>query len=283
MSKNQEHYSTLQIRITNLDTELLPEFFFEEGCNGIEELNEHFWKIYFDGLLPNAKVEHLVSRLLALNPSLRREDIEIQRQMTRDWLAEWKKFFKPFKVGKHVWIYPPWENINSSDKDLNIIIDPQMAFGTGHHETTRLMIELTEHYLRRGDTVLDVGAGSGILAILAQKKGAGLVYAIDIDPEAIANARHNARLNHVNHIEFIEGDLDKIPAYLFKLILANINRPVLQQLLNGLVTRLSANGTLILSGLLEQDEPLMIKEISSSLTLLEKRKLNEWRALVFKN
>lgn len=283
MLKNPDYYSTIQIRITDLDTELLPEIFFQEGCSGIEEVNENYWKIYFKDTLPNARVERLLSRLFALNPSLHKEDIKIQRQMTRDWLAEWKEFFRPLKIGNHVWIYPPWEKMHTSKDDIHLIIDPQMAFGTGHHETTRLMIELTELYLQPGDNVLDVGTGSGILAILAQKKGAGQVCASDIDPEAITNARHNAMLNHVNQIEFIEGDVDKIPKYEHNLILANINRQVLQRLLSALVVRLCAKGTLILSGLLEQDESIIIKEISSSLSLVEKRKLKEWRALVFKN
>ena len=282
MSKKPKNYSILNIRVSNLDTEFLPEFFFQRGCSGLEELSGDYWKIYFPGALSAKKLQRIVKSLSAFNASLDDADIKVHYHMNQDWLTEWKKFFKPIKIGKNIWVYPPWEKMTPSTDNIHIVINPQMAFGTGHHETTQLMIELMEQYLNRGDVVLDVGTGSGILAILAKKSGAKCVYGIDIDTEAIANAKHNAELNDINEIVFIEGSLEKISVNSFDLVLANINRLVLQQLLPNLIPRLNSNGILILSGLLEQDIPLIMKEISPSLTLLKNRKLKEWWALVCK-
>ncbi len=282
MSYKKDNYSIVKIHVSDFNTELLPEFFFRRGCSGIEELNDHYWQIYFTDSLEPEKFAGIVESLKILNPGIHAEDISLQLKRGRDWLAEWKFFFHPLKVGDTTWVLPPWKKMNLSGKEIGIIIDPQMAFGTGHHETTRMMIELVEKYLHRGDKVLDVGTGSGILAILAKKRGAAEVWGCDIDSEAIANAEHNAALNDEKDIIFREGDIQVVPAESFDVVLANINLTAIRQVLSVLTAKLKSAGTLILSGVLDQDLHLIEAEIGTTLSKLEIRSLNEWRALVLK-
>jgi ribosomal protein L11 methyltransferase len=282
MNNGKENYSILKINISKFDTELLPEFFFRHGCSGIEELNDHHWQVYFAGGLGAAKYADIVESLQTLNPQIQAEDISTYQKRGQDWLTEWKKFFHPIRVGASTWVLPPWEKIVLPAKEVGIIIDPQMAFGTGHHETTQMMIELVEAYICEGDKVLDVGTGSGILAILSKKRGASEIWGCDIDGEAIANAKHNAVLNDAKDIFFEKGDIQVIPAESFDLVLANINLAAIRNILSGLYGKLKSTGTLILSGVLEDDLPLIKTIIGKTLSVLELRSMNEWRALVLK-
>ena len=118
-------------------------------------------------------------------------------QESEDWLAQWKAHFIPLRVTDRLWVCPPWDVREPAPGEHVILIEPQMAFGTGHHATTQLCLQLLEQYLKPGDAVLDVGTGSGILAIAAAKLGAGDVLGIDSDADAIENARENVRLNGV--------------------------------------------------------------------------------------
>ena len=163
-----------------------------------------------------------------------------------------------------------------------ITIDPQMAFGTGHHATTQLMIELMERYLKSAVTVLDAGTGSGILAIIAAKLGAAGVFGFDIEPEAIQNARHNAQLNEVSEIQFEIGDFSVIPSEVYQLILANINRNVLTEILPKLLSHLSANGYLILSGILNEDKADIQDQLPPDVYVIEEVSKEEWAGIVLK-
>jgi len=282
MHNKEDGYSLVKICVSDVNTDLLSEFFFRQGCSGIEELNDGYWQVYFAENLEVEKFTGILESLKIFIPGIGEDDISLHYNISRDWLAEWKKFFHPIKIGKSIWISPPWEKLNLSGNEVGIIIDPQMAFGTGHHETTRMMIELVEKYLCRGDKVLDVGTGSGILAILAKKRGAAEVWGCDIDSEAIANAEHNAALNDEKDINFRKGDIQVIPVESFDMVLANINLQAIQKMLSGLTAKLKSSGTLILSGVLEQDLHLINTDTGTALSKLEIRRLNEWQALVLK-
>ncbi len=117
-------------------------------------------------------------------------EIEIVGVKEEDWANSWKAYYKPFKIGKIV-IVPAWENYVAEDNEIVVTMDPGMAFGTGTHETTRLIIGLLQKYVKEGDTLLDVGTGSGILAICGAKLGAGECYAYDIDPMSVRVANEN--------------------------------------------------------------------------------------------
>jgi ribosomal protein L11 methyltransferase len=144
------------------------------------------------------------------------------------------------------------------------------------------MIELLECYLKPADSVLDAGTGSGILAILAAKLGASKVFGFDIEPESIENARYNARLNNVQEIQFEIGDDSVIPSENYQLILANINRNVLTDILPTLSEHLTINGHLILSGILQDDKKQIERCLSPGENIIHELRIEEWIGLVLK-
>ena len=202
----------------------------------------------------------------------------------RDWNAEWKKNLGPIIISNSLAIKPSW--IKSSEHlAQNVIeIDPQMAFGTGSHATTRLILRLIEKYIRRGFKVLDVGTGSGILAIAAAKLGAAQVYAFDNDPVAVETAKINCQKNRVTHrISVFTGTIDTLGHTGFDVILANINRSVIVKILPKLVDKTNKPATILLSGILDEEEKLVCSEISQlGLNISEIQHQDEWVAFVVK-
>jgi ribosomal protein L11 methyltransferase len=183
------------------------------------------------------------------------EQIEWSEVEDADWLAEWKKHWKPTEIGQFV-IAPPWEDV-AEDGRIVIRIEPNMAFGTGTHETTQLCIKAIEEHYYPGDSFLDVGTGTGILAIAAAKVGArdltthahGRIFACDTDVDSIKLAKENAAANGVANIEFAIGPLtEDSPVYDF--VCANLTIDVILPILRLLLSK--ARKTLVLSGILTE-------------------------------
>ena len=126
--------------------------------------------------------------------------IETQLMAEEEWANAWKKYYKPFRLGEHILIVPSWEEVEAQPGDIRITLDPGMAFGTGTHETTSMCLTMLEQLVKSGQTVLDIGCGSGILGIAAAKLGAGRVIGSDLDPNAVQVARENAAENGVSEI-----------------------------------------------------------------------------------
>lgn len=179
----------------------------------------------------------------------------------RDWGQEWKKFFHPFRIGRNLVIKPSWEAFEPGDNDLVITLDPGMAFGTGHHATTRLCLEALETIMEQVKNpdafrVLDVGCGTGILAIAAAKLGAGRVTGIDIDDIAVETAGENALLNGFTQIQFSNQPLSSIKSS-FDLILANLTSQLLIELQPLFSSLLARGGQLVVSGILALEKEEM--------------------------
>lgn len=204
-----------------------------------------------------------------------------------DWSNSWKVHFKPLRVGKHLLIVPTWEEAAELAGDLVIRIDPGMAFGTGGHETTRLCLELLEAVLENGPllsipSLLDLGTGSGILAIAANLLGAGRILALDIDPDAVTVARENLALNDMSdRIECGTVPLESLTEN-FDIILANILAEELVRLSSSLAERLLPGGSLILSGILAEKEQMVRQGFSfQPLTYLRTVSDGEWVAMLY--
>ena len=279
-SPEKNRYMVLILTVEEKNRDLISYYLFEQGCSGIEEISDNRWKVYFPGNLDETRQQELRQALSDDPFRLPENRLLFTREETRDWMAEWKAHFKPLRVGRRILVTPPWEQTGAEENLINLKIDPQMAFGTGHHATTQMMMELLEDYLEAGFSVLDAGTGSGILAILAKKLGALSVFAYDTDPEAIDNARHNAALNQVNRIEFVTGDETAIPAADYDMILANINRNVLLGILPKLVSCLKENGWLLLSGLLDTDKKAILAKIPVEFRRVKELRKEEWVGLV---
>ncbi len=171
-----------------------------------------------------------------------------------DWLAEWKKHWKPTEIGRFI-IAPPWEEIGETEK-ISIRIEPNMAFGTGTHDTTQLCLKAVGELYQSGQTVLDVGTGTGILAIAAAKLGAKTVFGCDTDEDSVKIASDNAVLNGVDWIEFADGPLEtEAPVYDF--VCANLTVDVIVPMLGLLLAK--TGSILLLSGILVEQR-LIITE-----------------------
>lgn len=193
-----------------------------------------------------------------------------------DWLAEWKKHWRPTVVGPFV-IAPPWEAV---DEDKIVIrIEPNMAFGTGTHETTQLCLKSIADNSRVGQTFLDVGTGTGILAIAAAKLGSDNILAFETDADSVAIAKENAILNGVGEkIEFVHGTLgDEIPQ--FDLVCANLTIDVIVPLLPLLLAKACA--TLVLSGILVEQKNIIPAELEKfEISNFRIKTLGEWLAVI---
>lgn len=205
--------------------------------------------------------EHL-ERLAPDYPALVLTEPVVSTVRMEDWSCSWKEHFKPLRVGRRLLIAPTWEDAYPGPDDILLRIDPGMAFGTGGHETTRLCLELLEKVMDEAPTftvpdVLDLGTGSGILAMAAVKLGAGRVLALDIDPDAVEVARENITLNGLeDSIELGTTPLEALDGT-FDVILANILAEELVRLAPDLSRRAKAGGVVILSGILAEKEALV--------------------------
>jgi ribosomal protein L11 methyltransferase len=204
-----------------------------------------------------------------------------------DWANAWKEHYQPFRVGKRLWIQPGWlEATENRPEDVVLTLDPGMAFGTGTHQTTQLCLEALEEFISGGDKVLDVGTGSGILAIAAVKLGAGEVMALDTDRQAVKAVIENAELNQTaSKITTRQGTLASLSPKkkYWDLVLVNIQAPVIIDLFNDddLLGYLSDNGRLILSGIVDiQAGEVEAAVVSAGGQLLERRAKGEWIGLV---
>jgi ribosomal protein L11 methyltransferase len=185
--------------------------------------------------------------------------VEENEVTAQNWNKQWEETIQPLAVGPFL-IKPTWAEMPEEHADKTLLeIDPKMSFGTGYHESTRLALRFLPNLVDKGDFVLDAGCGTGILAIAATKLGATKAIAFDIDPWAQANAVENLYLNNVaDAIAFREGDISVVPEAHFDLILANINRGVLLDLLPAFAKKLKPDGHLVLAGLLLEDRNGML-------------------------
>ena len=180
---------------------------------------------------------------------------------SKDWNEEWEKnYFKPIRIGNDCLIRASFHEPEPG-YTYTIIIDPKMAFGTGNHETTYLMISWMLEEQLAGKRLLDMGCGTAVLAILARMKGAEKVVAIDIDEWAYTNALENIRLNHTAEIEVALGGAERIAAFApFEVIFANINRNILLQDMHHYAEALQPAGQLVMSGFYLEDLPIIAEE-----------------------
>jgi ribosomal protein L11 methyltransferase len=235
-------------------------------------------KGYFEEAVDAAEIADAVRQTLEAfgRPTedlIKAEQAAVENQ---DWLAEWKKHWKPTPVGKFL-ITPPWENVEGAD-GIVISIEPNMAFGTGTHDTTQLCLVAIGATLKSGESFLDVGTGTGILSIAAAKLGAGPIVACDTDADSVAIARENAIANSVGNIEFRDGGIDS-DGQKFDFVAANLTLDVISPLLPILVEK--AERVLLLSGILADQQP-EIEAALDRLALPERtiKQSGEWISVV---
>ena len=232
----------------------------------------------------SGKIQAFLSSLSHFHPG----SFTLHRRVIKEemWAEKWKANFKPLRITPRLVVKPPWEEYVPAKGELVIEIDPGMAFGTGTHPSTQMCLQGLEEIAGSSphlSSLLDVGTGSGILAIAARKLGIGQVLAVDIDPVAIASARKNALANKiVGGLEFRVGSADGLRRK-FDIIVANLLPQELLQVAPVLPKRMSSGGTLIVSGLLRHQKKEMISAFAQQgLEILRSRDARGWACLMLR-
>ncbi len=271
-------YPTVHVDVSTADAEIASSMLWDLGATGIEERDAEtlanaegadvMLVAFFDS---EEDAAHAIAELAPRSARL----VFIEGD---DWKERWKEFFKPTRVGRRIVVRPSWEPFEAGPSDVVITLDPGQAFGTGTHETTRLVLEEIDELVAGGERVLDVGCGSGILSIGALLLGAKEAVAIDTDPIAVDVTKENAAINEVSDrvhasttpIEAIEGTYD--------LVVANIQKSALVPMAPLLIAKTS--DALVLSGLLVHEEQ-EVRAAYAALPLIRRRVQGDWLALRF--
>ncbi len=237
--------------------------------------------IYFPPALSEEEVKELVSSALTPKSHV---SWAVGWEHEQDWMTGWRQYFKPIAVGKRIIVKPPWGQIPSElvGRDVVVEIEPKMAFGTGTHPSTQLVLEAEEDLLEKRADVLDVGTGSGILAIAAVLLGARRVVAFDVDTTAVRNAVENLRRNKVqDRVWIYAGGPECVTASrCFDLVLANIRTDVHRELLGFYRQRLSRWGRVVLSGVLRSETAELNQLLrQEGFTVERVREREEWAAI----
>ncbi len=276
-----KQYKEFNIKTDPFYPDIISGFLWELNIAGINE-EEDSLKIFTDDKIIVTK-EEIINQLQKLvdNKIITSFSIEEQTHEYKNWNEEWEKGLNIIEASDNIVIKPSSKIYDNKENKITITIDPKMSFGTGEHQTTKLMIQLIEKHLKEGMRILDVGTGTGILSIAAIKLGADSAIALDNDEWCLENIQENCKLNDVmNEIEIKISEIQQVKENIFDLILANIQKNVLLDIAGEIIKRLKKYGIVILSGLLIEDEKDIIDKYKE-LRLIDKKIMGEWLALVF--
>lgn len=270
----------LVVRGSAADRDLLVADLLDLGFEAFEETDRDLKAYMPADAWTRSPVEALSD--LAAKHRLAASDLVTSRIPAQNWNATWEASLRPIKVGRFL-IKPSWCPVPEDAEEIEVLeIDPKMSFGTGYHETTRLMLWLMEETLRPGQVVLDAGTGTGILAIAAVRLGAARVVAFDIDPWAEINAEENLVRNDAQqHVEVRIGDIEVVPEAGYQVILANIQLNTLIAYLPDFDVRLACGGALILGGILLRDRGVLMEAAAAAgYVAVDEAQEGEWWSVV---
>jgi ribosomal protein L11 methyltransferase len=255
----------------------------ELGSSGVWETGNSLRCYFKKDEWQKQKGEIFLSFLRSLEKENKVEFV-VKELQEENWNEIWEKSIEPIEVGEKFVIKPTWKSYDKKSDRIVIQIDPKMSFGTGFHETTRLMLRAIEKYMKPGSKVLDVGTGTGILAIASIKLGAREAIGVDIDEWAYVNAIENAQLNDVKEcFKIILGSIEDVVDRDFDFILANINRNAVVAMMSSFYDKLKDGGTLITSGYLDFEQGDIEENLRAfEFEIIDVFKEGEWIAIVSK-
>ncbi len=282
--KGMKNYLEFKITTKPFLPDILSGIMWELEILGVLE-RENFLAVYAEEK-SNLKVkdfESLLSRLIKEN-LIESFDVLISNIAEKNWNEEWEKTLDVIKVSPKIIIKPSFKSYKKERDEIVIEIDPKMSFGTGDHETTRLVLRLLEKHLKKQDKVLDVGSGTAILSIGSVMLGAQSAVAIDNNEWCYLNGIENVEKNKVkSEVEVRTGEAQDVEERDFDLTLANINKNVLREIRDDLVERTKKDGKIILSGVLTSDRAEIVEQYeSANLKTIDSLVEGEWTAIVFK-
>ena len=289
-NRDPPQWMEIAIRIDPIAHEPLGSFLFDLGCSGIvtQDLRDRTLKAYlpfYGNLEPTRNRIHVfLQELRKIFPEIPSHRFQITPLKDEDWGLRWREFFAPERVTPGLTIVPGWEPVPSSQSGHIIRMDPGPAFGTGKHPTTRMCLEAMEKVSPTGQwSMLDVGTGSGILAIYGAKLGAKRVVAVDMDPEALRWARINIELNRLSTPVHLSGNpVEKLEGS-FWLLTANLTSEDILRLLPHFSRLLDPGGWLIVSGILRDRVNAMKKDLGAyPFCEHETRVQEEWACLTLR-
>ena len=229
-------------------------------------------------------IKQKVSALTGFGIDIGEGSVSLGQVNEEDWANEWKKYYKPTKIGEKLVVKPTWEDYEVQSGDLVIELDPGMAFGTGTHETTTMCMRELEKYVTEDSKVFDIGCGSGILAIAAAKLGAKDVIAVDLDEVAVKVAAENVVHNHVqDSVQVLHGNLIDVVSDKADIVVANIIADIIKILARDVHSCMKEDAVFISSGIIHAK----VNEVKESLIengfeIIEVKTLGEWNAIVAK-
>jgi ribosomal protein L11 methyltransferase len=272
------NYIELQVQISPDYTDILMAELAELGFESFVETDEGLNAYIIESDFDETNLQELVTKYESQTAIV----YELSSLEKRNWNAEWEREYEPIEVADQVRVRASFHQPEARFR-YDIVINPKMSFGTGHHETTAMMMEQQLGFDFAGKTVLDVGSGTGILAVLAAKMGASSVVAFDIEEWAVENARENAELNTSPQVTVFQGTIaDVDPTGQYDIVLANINRNVLLAEIPTYTSLMPETGKLIVSGFYEHDAPdIEQKARESGLTTIQKLVKNQWTSIAF--
>lgn len=221
---------------------------------------------------------------LSLEPGVSESNVTVKLRDDEEWKDVWKTFYVPFEIAPGFIIKPSWEEYEPKADEIILEMDPGMAFGTGTHETTRMCAKFAARHVKHGDSVLDIGCGTGILGIVAANCGAAEVLAIDIDDAAVKCARENVQKNRVSdRVHVVQGTLEDVPPVKRDVILINIVADIIIGLTPKFPDHLTENGLLVVSGIIHSRVQDVISACElQGFVIVEHDTEGEWDAMVFR-
>ncbi len=276
----QKFYYELFLEIQEQYKNLFLDFVFDLGVDAIEEKGNGIYIRSEENLEELTWAIEIFAQKLSQKFNLKENILlrkSIEKKENKDWVEEYKKGIKPILID-NIYIHTTWQE--EKENYLNVKINPALAFGSGHHESTYGCVKFLQKFAKNNLRSLDIGCGSGILAIVMAKLGCE-VEICDTDDLAIKSALENAKLNNVNFAQAWHGSVDKAEG-LYDLVVANIIADVILILEKDIKKHLEDNAILILSGILDKYKT-RIKEKFQDLELIDEMQINEWCSLVYKN
>ncbi|MBI1937394.1 MAG: 50S ribosomal protein L11 methyltransferase [Ignavibacteriales bacterium] len=279
-----KHYKQFGIQTEPQNNEMISGLLWQLDLSGITETDNGLIVYANETKTVSAKNIRLILDKAITENIIKKYDLTEEEFEDKNWNEEYEKNVRVIEVSSKIVIKPSFKDYQLKEGQIIITIDPKMSFGTGEHETTRLVLLMLEKHTKKDDYVLDVGTGTGVLAIASVMLGAKKSVGIDNDEWCLLNGSENVKLNGLeDKVEIELAELNQLAQKDFDLIVANINKHILLEICGDLKNKIKQTGTLILSGLLYSDEFEILEKYSSfGFTLIEKNQMNEWISLVFK-